>query len=299
MPGPTEAPALRLRGVVKSYGHTRAVDGIDLEIARGETVALLGPNGAGKTTTIGMLLGLLGPDLGTVEVCGLPPRRAIDQGLVGSVLQDAGLMSGVRVGELLRFVRGLHRRPLPLGDLVEAAGLEGLLRRRADRLSGGEAQRVRFALAIAGDPAVIVLDEPTSAMDVNARRAFWDRMRRLAAAGRTILFATHHLEEADAMAGRIVVVAHGRVVADGTAAAIKATLGGRRVRLTVDGTDSGLRTLAGVSELRRHGSRITLYTGDADATVRGLVELRLSWRDLEVESPDLEQAFLALVGEAS
>jgi ABC-2 type transport system ATP-binding protein len=290
---------VRVSGLVKSYGSTRAVDGIDLEIRPGETVALLGPNGAGKSTTIGMLLGLLAPDRGRIEVGGMSPRRAVATGHLGAMLQESGMMPGVRVGELLRFVRSLYDQPLTLADLVEAAGLEGLLNRRADRLSGGQAQRVRFAMAIAGDPSVVVLDEPTSAMDVEARRAFWERMRRLSAAGRTILFATHYLEEADAAADRIVVIARGRTVADGTSASIKATLGERRVRLTLEGGEVDLQHLEGVREIQRHGQRVTLYTDDADATVRGIVHLQAPWHDLEVESPDLEQAFLTLVGEAS
>ena len=298
-PASTAAPAVRITRLVKSYGSTRAVDGVDLEIQPGETVALLGPNGAGKSTTIGLLLGLLTPDQGTIEVGGMSPRRAVAAGHIGAMLQESGMMPGVRVGELLRFVRSLYPQPLSLDDLVEAAGLEGLLHRRADRLSGGQAQRVRFAMGIAGDPSVVVLDEPTAAMDVEARRAFWERMRRLSAAGRTILFATHYLEEADAAADRIVVIARGRPVADGTSAAIKATLGERRVRLTLEGGDDRLEDLESVRQVLRHGHRVTLYTDDADATVRSLVHRRLSWRDLEVESPDLEQAFLTLVGEAS
>lgn len=290
---------MRLTGLVKSYGSTRAVDGIDLDVKPGETVALLGPNGAGKSTTIAMLLGLLAPDQGTIEVGAMPPRRAVATGYIGAMLQESGLMPGARVGELLRFVRSLYARPLALADLVEAAGLEGLLHRRADRLSGGQAQRVRFALAIAGDPSVVVLDEPTSAMDVEARRAFWERMRRLAAAGRTILFATHHLEEADAAADRIVVIARGRPIADGTAASLKATLGERRVRLTLESGEVELERLERVRQVERYGQRVTLYTDDADATVRSLVDLQVPWRDLEVQSPDLEQAFLSLVGEAS
>ncbi len=293
------APAVRLGGLGKNYGSTRAVDGIDLEAKPGETVALLGPNGAGKSTTIAMLLGLLAPDQGRVEVGGMPPRRAVATGHIGAMLQESGMMPGVRVGELLGFVRSLYPRPLSLDDLVEAAGLEGLLHRRADRLSGGQAQRVRFAMAIAGDPSVVVLDEPTSAMDVEARRAFWERMRRLAAAGRTILFATHYLEEADAAADRIVVIARGRVVADGTSADLKATLGERRVRLTLENAEVELERLDSVRQVERYGPRVTLYTDDADATVRSLVHLQAPWRDLEVESPDLEQAFLSLVGAAS
>ncbi|HEX8035008.1 MAG TPA: ABC transporter ATP-binding protein, partial [Ktedonobacterales bacterium] len=163
-------PIIGLRGVTKTYGSVRAVNGIDLEIRRGETVALLGPNGAGKTTTISMLLGLLTPTSGTVEIFGMTPEQAIQQSRIGAMLQEGKLMPGVRVGELLDFVRSLHPHPLPKEQVIEIASLETILDRRVDRLSGGQTQRVRFALAIVGDPEILVLDEPTAAMDVEARR---------------------------------------------------------------------------------------------------------------------------------
>jgi ABC-2 type transport system ATP-binding protein len=289
--------AVVLEGVSRSFGPVQAVDGLTLTIRTGETVALLGPNGAGKSTAIGLLLGLLAPDGGRVAVGGRDPRAAVAAGGVGAMLQDAGLMPGVRVGELLTFVRGLFPKPLPVRDLVETAGLGAILDRRVDRLSGGQAQRVRFAMAIAGDPALIVLDEPTAAMDVEARRAFWERMGTFARDGKTILFATHYLEEADMAAERIVVIAGGRRVADGTAAEIKATVGERRVRFTLrEGDEDVLESLDGVGRVERHGRRATLYTRDADATVRQLVAADLAWEDLEVEGADLESAFLTLTG---
>jgi ABC-2 type transport system ATP-binding protein len=225
-------PALWAVGLGKSYGPTVALAGLDLNVAVGETVALLGPNGAGKTTTIGLLLGLLSPGGGQVQVCGRPPSQAVAAGRVGAMLQDAGLMPGVRVGELLAMVRGLYPRPLPFGDLVGLADLGSLLGRRADRLSGGQAQRVRFAAAIAGDPLLLVLDEPTAAMDVQARRNFWRQIHAFAGRGRTVLFATHYLHEADDAADRVVVIAAGRKVADGPPAAIKADFGDQQVRFT-------------------------------------------------------------------
>jgi ABC-2 type transport system ATP-binding protein len=210
-----------------------ALAGLDLHVAAGETVALLGPNGAGKTTTIGLLLGLLSPGRGQVLVCGRPPSRAVAGGLAGAMLQDAGLMPGVRVGELLAMVRGLYPRPLPVDELAGLADLGSLLGRRADRLSGGQAQRVRFAVAIAGDPLLLVLDEPTSAMDVHARRNFWRQIHAFAGRGRTVLFATHYLQDADDAADRVVVIKAGRKIADGSPAAIKANYGDRQVRFTL------------------------------------------------------------------
>ena len=303
-PGPGSAhagqAAVQAAGLAKSYGSTVALAGLDLHVAAGETVALLGPNGAGKSTTIGLLLGLLNADRGQVRVYGRPPSQAVADGLVGAMLQDAGLMPGVRVGELLTMVRGLYPRPLPLDDLVSLADLESLLRRPAGRLSGGQAQRVRFAAAIAGDPQLLVLDEPTAAMDVQARRNFWAQIRRFAGRGRTVLFATHYLQEADDAADRVVVIAGGRKIADGPPAAIKARFGDRQVRFTLEaGSPALLATLPGVHAVDHDQARVTLHCADTDATVSSLVSSTLRWSGLEVGGPDLETSFLRLLGEQS
>jgi ABC-2 type transport system ATP-binding protein len=295
-----DRPAVWAVGLAKSYGPTVALAGLDLHVAAGETVALLGPNGAGKSTAIGLLLGLLSPGRGQVQVYGRPPSRAVAAGLVGAMLQDAGLMPGVRVGELLAMVRGLYPRPLLLDDLVGIADLESLLGRRADRLSGGQAQRVRFAVAIAGDPLLLVLDEPTAAMDVQARRNFWRQIHRFAGRGRTVLFATHYLREADDAADRVVVIAAGRKIADGPPAAIKATFGDRQVRFTlVQGPPARLADLDGVRAVDQDDSRVILHSADTDATVRSLAGSGLAWSGLEVGGPDLEASFLRLLGETS
>jgi ABC-2 type transport system ATP-binding protein len=298
MAAPADQAAIAAAGLAKSYGSTAALAGLDLHVAAGETVALLGPNGAGKSTTIGLLLGLLSPDRGQVRVYDRAPSRAVADGLVGAMLQDAGLMPGVRVGELLAMVRGLYPRPLPPGELVALADLEPVLGRRVDRLSGGQAQRVRFAAAIAGDPQLLLLDEPTSAMDVQARRNFWAQIHAYAARGRTVLFATHYLQEADDAADRVVVIAGGRKVADGPPGAIKARFGDRQVRFTLrDGSAALLHTLAGVRAVDRDGSRVTLHSTDTDATVASLVSSGLGWSDLDVGGGDLETSFLRLLGE--
>jgi ABC-2 type transport system ATP-binding protein len=261
-------------------------------------VALLGPNGAGKTTTIGLLLGLLSPGGGQVQVFGRVPSQAVAGGLVGAMLQDTGLMPGVRVGELLAMVRGLYPKPLPLGDLVGIADLGSLLGRRADRLSGGQAQRVRFAVAIAGDPLLLVLDEPTAAMDVQARRNFWRQIRGFAGRGRTVLFATHYLHEADDAADRVVVIARGRKIADGPPAAIKARFGDWQVRFTlVRGSPDLLAALDGVRAVECDDARVILHSGDTDATVRSLAGSGLAWSGLEVGGLDLEASFLRLLRE--
>jgi ABC-2 type transport system ATP-binding protein len=202
--------------VTRRYGSLTALDRLRLEIEPGETVALLGPNGAGKTTTVELLLGLGTPDRGVVRLFGGPPGDAIAAGRVGAMLQDAGLPQGLRVVELVNLIRGLYPDPLPLAEALRLCDLEQVASRRVERLSGGQRQRVQLALALAGNPELLVLDEPTAALDVQARRAFWQRLRAGVAAGRTVLFATHRLEEADAVADRVVVLARGRLLADGT-----------------------------------------------------------------------------------
>ncbi len=286
---------VQMRGVTKTFGSVRAVDGVDIEIRRGETVALLGPNGAGKTTSISMLLGLLMPTTGTVAVFGQPPAQAIKRSLIGAMLQEGKLMSGVRVGEFLDFVRGLHPAPLPKSKLLDLAGLTDLERRRVDRLSGGQTQRVRFAMAIAGNPELLVLDEPTAAMDVEARREFWTSMRAYAAEGHTILFATHYLEEAETSASRLVIIARGRVIADGTVPEIQARYGEPRIAFTLLEEVTPRFDLPGVHRSEVVGERVTLHTSNPDATARALIASAIPWKDLEVKSSDLEETFVKLV----
>ena len=218
------------------------------------------------------------------------------------MLQSAGLPPGARVGELVDLARGLYPSPSPRAAILERAGLADLVSRRAETLSGGEAQRVRFAFAIAGDPDLVFLDEPTVAMDVESRRAFWDDMRRFAAEGRTVLFATHYLDEADHVADRILVLDRGRIVGDGSPAALKATVTERTVRFALpDGDpigDDALRSLPGVIGVDRHGATMSLLSRDADETVRGLVAAGVAFRHLEVAGADLDAAFLALTARA-
>ncbi|MFF5521383.1 ABC transporter ATP-binding protein [Streptomyces coeruleorubidus] len=217
----TTAPVVAFDQVSKAYAAVRAVDGLTLALRPGETVALLGPNGAGKSTTLDLLLGLKEPDSGTVRHFGTSPRDAIVAGRVGAMLQSGGLMDEVTVAELVRLACDLHPKPYRPSEVLSRAGIEQIADRKADKLSGGQAQRVRFALATAGDSDLIVLDEPTTGMDVTTRQAFWATMREQADRGRTVLFATHYLEEADAVADRVLVLHRGRLLADGTAAEIK------------------------------------------------------------------------------
>ena len=287
--------AVVIDSLSKAFAATRAVDGISARIRRGEMVALLGPNGAGKTTTIAMVLGLLRPDSGTLRVLGDTPDHAAAAGRVGAMLQDGGLMGGVSVAALVGLARDLYPRPRPLDELLAEADLTSIADRRVDRLSGGQAQRLRFALAISGDPDLLVLDEPTTAMDVEARQAFWTLVRGYADRGTTIVFATHYLEEADENADRIVMVARGRVITDGTPGEIKAMAGRQRVRFTLGRGDiAGLDHLPGVTSVDLHGPSVTLNTTDAEATVRALFASRRRVPDIEVHGADLEDAFLTL-----
>jgi ABC-2 type transport system ATP-binding protein len=295
--------AVAFTGVTKSYGTVRAVDGLDLRLDRGTTVALLGPNGAGKSTTIGMLLGLLQPDSGTVTTLGASPEQAVRTGRVGAMPQNGRLIGGVTVRELLGFVRrsyavkakasGRASAVPSLTALMDAAHITDLAGRKADQLSGGQAQRVRFAIAVAGAPDLIVLDEPTTGLDIEARRDLWASVRGYAETGRTVLFSTHYLEEADEYADRIVVIDRGRVIADGTSDDIKRRVPGRTVAFDLAGASPAPETLPGVVSSEIRGNRVRLHTTDSDATVLALAGAGCV-RNLEVVGAGLEEAFLTL-----
>ncbi|GHF63669.1 ABC transporter ATP-binding protein [Streptomyces griseosporeus] len=282
--------------VSKAYGSVRAVDGLTLSLHPGETVALLGPNGAGKSTTLDLLLGLKQADSGSVRLFGGTPREAIVAGRVGAMLQSGGLMDEVTVAELVRLACDLHPRPYRVSDVLSRAGVEQIADRKVNKLSGGQAQRVRFALATAGDSDLIVLDEPTTGMDVTTRQAFWATMREQADAGRTVLFATHYLEEADAVADRVLVLHRGRLLADGTAAEIKAKAGARRIAFDLEGAidETALRALPFLTTIDVSGATVRIQSSDADATVHALYGLGLYPRNLEVAGLGLEQAFVAI-----
>jgi ABC-2 type transport system ATP-binding protein len=293
----TTASVVAFDQVSKVYGTVRAVDGLSLTLRPGETVALLGPNGAGKSTTLDLLLGLKQPDSGTVRVFGTGPREAIVAGRVGAMLQSGGLMDEVTVAELVRLACALHPKPYPANDVLARAGIAQIADRKVNKLSGGQAQRVRFALATAGDSDLIVLDEPTTGMDVTTRQAFWATMREQADQGRTVLFATHYLEEADAIADRVLVLHRGRLLADGTAAEIKAKAGARRISFDLsDGTldEAVLRALPFLTHLDVSGHTVRIQSADADATVHALYGLGAYPRNLEVAGLGLEQAFVAI-----
>ncbi|MDR2256419.1 MAG: ABC transporter ATP-binding protein [Arthrobacter sp.] len=295
------APAVELTDLVKTFkrGTVRAVNGVDLTIRRGEIVAFLGPNGAGKTTTIDMALGLTTPTSGTATVFGDNPRKAAASGRLSAVLQTGGLLHDVTVQEIVNVTANFHSLPRArVAQVMEAADLTELARRKVGKCSGGEQQRVKFAMAILSDPDVLVLDEPTAGMDVNARRRFWDVMRAEADAGRTILFATHYLEEAEQFARRTVVMSHGEVVADAPTQELRASLGGRVLHASLpagapDQAWAALQSLPGVVEPFRDGNRVSVRSTDSDATALTLLTT-LACTDLEIVAPTLETAFAAL-----
>ena len=293
-------PAVRLDGVTKSFGHVQAVKGIDLELQPGEVVAFLGPNGAGKTTTIDMILGLSQPTSGTATVLGMPPRHAIARGLVSAVMQTGGLLKDLTVRETVAYTASLFADTMPVEEALQSAGITGIADRKVAKCSGGEQQRLRFAMALLSDPALLLLDEPTTGMDVEGRRTFWSTIRKDAEQGRTVLFATHYLEEADQYADRIVLISKGRIVADGSGSQIRALAAGRTVRATLPRIDSTLeqeiRSLGGVDQIDVRGDQLVVHTKDSDAVARHLLT-RTEARDLEITSKNLEDAFLALTGD--
>jgi ABC-2 type transport system ATP-binding protein len=294
-------PALALTGVRKSFGPVQAVRDVDLRIEPGEIVAVLGPNGAGKSTLNEMILGLIRADAGTVRVFGADPHEAVRQGRIGAMLQSGALLSDCTVRQLLALMHGLYPRPLPLGEVIERAELADFLKTKTDRLSGGQAQRVRYALALLPDPELMILDEPTVAMDVELRRRFWASMHAFAAGGRTVLFATHYLEEADQTADRIVVLSGGRVVADGSGDMIKARVSGKIISVAADDSlDTRLiRELPGVRQVTSLGARLAIQCEDSDRVLRTLLDRWPQVREIEITSTTLEDAFLALTTEES
>jgi ABC-2 type transport system ATP-binding protein len=288
-----------LQGLTKSFpgehGPVHAVRGIDIAIEPGETVALLGPNGAGKSTTIDMMLGLLEPDAGSASVFGVVPRTAVASGRIGAMLQSGALIRDLTVRELVAMVASLYPQPLGVDEAIALTGIQAIADRPTQKLSGGETQRARFATALVTNPDLLVLDEPTVAMDVEARRAFWATMREFASHGRTVLFATHYLEEADAYADRIILMAHGRVVADGPPTEIKAMVGRRHIRATLTHADVGdLRSLPGVSDAELRGESVFLSCSDSDTAIRALLARYPDASDIEIAGAGLEEAFVEL-----
>ncbi|MHB1251693.1 MAG: ABC transporter ATP-binding protein [Acidimicrobiales bacterium] len=287
---------LELKGVRKDFGDVQAVRGIDLRIEPGEIVAFLGPNGAGKTTTIDMMLGLSVPSAGTLKVYGREPLDAVREGLVSAVMQSGGLLKDLTVAETVAYAAHLFARARPADEVMERAGISSIADRLVGKCSGGEQQRLRFAMALLPDPDLLLLDEPTQGMDVEGRRTFWKAIRHDAEAGRTIVFATHYLDEADAYADRVVLIRQGEIVADGSAAEVKALASGRAVRATLaDADEAALRALPGVDHVECTANSVLLHCADSDAVARYLLT-ETGAKDLEITARALEDAFVALTG---
>lgn len=287
-------PAVRLASVRKSYGETLALRDVSLDIAQGGVIALLGPNGAGKTTTIKLLLGLAAPTSGTVSLFGADPRESRSRWNIGAMLQVGKVPETLRVREHIDLFRHYYPKPLPASEIYDAAGLRGLENRKFGDLSGGERQRALFALAISGDPQMLVLDEPTVGFDVQTRHNFWEQIRAFAARGRTVLLTTHYLEEADALADRIVVVDHGSVIADGTPGELKQQVAGRTLRCTTELTETQLRGIAGVRVIRFEHGNVELVASSVESVARELLSMDRALSNLEISSVQLEEAFLTL-----
>src|SRR4249919_2811252 len=283
-------PAVQISGVTKDFGDVHAVRGIDLELQQGEIVAFLGPNGAGKTTTIDMVLGLSRPTSGTAEVLGMTPRHAVARGLVSAVMQTGGLLKDLTVRETVEYTASLFADTRPVDEVLDNAGIAGIADRNVAKCSGGEQQRLRFAMALLPDPALLLLDEPTTGMDVEGRRTFWSAIRRDAEKGRTVLFATHYLEEADQYADRIVLISQGRIVADGTGSEIRALAAGRSIRATLPHADTDrIGAIGGVDGVEVRGDTVLVHAKDSDAVARYLLT-ETDARDLEITSKGLEDA---------
>jgi ABC-2 type transport system ATP-binding protein len=291
--------AVHLRDVHKSFGSVDAVRGVDLTVASGEVLAFLGPNGAGKTSTIDMILGLSHPTAGEVEVYGMPPRRAITKGVVSAVMQTGGLLKDLTVAETVQYTSKLFAANSPIDEVMERAGISHIADRLVGKCSGGEQQRLRFAMALLPDPQLLLLDEPTQGMDVEGRRDFWQAIRDDAARGRTIVFATHYLEEADAYADRVVFISKGRIVADGTASEVKALASGRTIRATLPrAVEVVLRAIPGVDDIEIRGETVLIHSNDTDAVARQLLN-ETDAHDLEITSRGLEDAFIALTSDTT
>jgi len=288
-------PIVELRNAGKRFGSVTALHDVTLALRSGEVTAVLGPNGAGKTTLIGLMLGLLHPSTGSARLFGLHPQSRAGRERTGVMLQISGLPATLKVRELVRLFRLYYPEPLPLDDILEFSGLVGLEERLYGNLSGGEQQRVHLALAICGDPKLLFLDEPTAKLDIELRREFWKGVERAIARGCTVLFTTHHLDEADAYAERIVVIHKGRVAADGPKAEIKARVAGKRVRVRTRLKPEALRTEPLVHEVERVGDRLEFVTERPEALIPRLTALDPDLSDLEVGAGALEDVFLSLI----
>jgi ABC-2 type transport system ATP-binding protein len=292
--GKSGTAAASLEGICKNYGEVRALRNVNFAVRSGEVVALLGPNGAGKTTAVKLLLGLMQPNSGKVRVLGGDPTNPENRMRTGAMLQIGRVPETLRVCEHIDLFSSYYSKPLPLKEVLASAGLEKFVDRKFGDLSGGQRQRVLFALAICGDPDLLLLDEPTVGLDVESRRALWDEIRNLVERGKTVLLTTHYLEEADALADRIAVINQGAIIAEGTPAEIKKQTSGKRIRCITSVGVASLRQISGVTEVREDRETVEIHAIEAEPVVRELLALDPGLSGLEIKSAGLEEAFLAL-----
>jgi ABC-2 type transport system ATP-binding protein len=283
-----------LEGVNKNYGEVRALRNVDFTVRSGQVVAMLGPNGAGKTTAVKLLLGLLQPNSGKVRVFGGDPVNPQNRMRAGAMLQVGKVPETLKVREHIDLFSSYYPNPLPLHEVLAAAGLEKLSDRKFGDLSGGQRQRTLFALAICGNPDLLFLDEPTVGLDVEARRALWEEIRRLVELGKTVLLTTHYLEEADALADRVAVISQGAIIAEGTPAEIKSQTSGKRIRCITELSLSALLEIPGVTGAKQDREAVEIHTGEAELVVRALLARDPSLSGLEISTAGLEEAFLTL-----
>lgn len=295
LPMPNTAPPLaQLQSATKRYGKVVALENLSLSLYPGEVVALLGPNGAGKTTAVRLMLGLIAPTSGTATVMGRDPRDSASRVAIGAMLQVTRVPETLRVRDHIDLFRSYYPHPLPAAEIVRIARLEGLENTFFGKLSGGQKQRMLFGLAIAGNPSLVFLDEPTVGMDVETRRALWEQIRALAAQGKTVLLTTHYLEEADSLASRIVVLGKGKILAEGTPAEIKHRVAGRRIRCITDLAPDFMRGLPSVLSVQQDREACVITATEAERVVAELFRHDPALRGLEISTAGLEDAFLAL-----
>jgi ABC-2 type transport system ATP-binding protein len=288
-----------LSKVKKSYGKTVALDGLSLEVQRGELLAVLGPNGAGKSTAISLMLGLQEPDSGSARLFGLSPDRLEARSHIGVMMQEASLAQELRVRELIDLTTSYYPTPLSVDETMALTHTTALAQRPYAKLSAGQKRQVQFALAVCGRPSLLFLDEPTVGLDVQARETLWATLRHLVAAGSSIVLTTHYLEEAEALASRVAVLAKGRLIATGSVDEMRALVARKRIRCTTIITPDQARTWPGVASASLDGAYLQLVATDADAVVRRLLATDAQARDLEVQRAGLAEAFTELTQDAA
>jgi ABC-2 type transport system ATP-binding protein len=296
---PKSGPIARLTGVSRRFGELLALDGVDLEVRAGEVLAVLGPNGAGKTTAISLLLGLQQPDAGRADLFGMEPKSLAARRRIGAMLQTTAVPDTLTARELISQFASYYPNPRSVADCIALAGLGDWADKRYGKLSGGQQRRVQFALALAGNPDILFLDEPTTGLDIEARETMWKTIRQLVAEGCAIVLTTHYLEEAEALADRVSVLAKGRVVAEGSVSAIRARVSQKRIRCISAVDSETIQCWPYVRSVMRDGEHIEIVTDAAESVVRNLLAKDANLSELEIRRAGLAEAFVEITKEAA